>query len=214
MSDIPDERILVVMEFQETFGKYLPNIINDFDLALHESRWILNHVYGNPIDTVRRSKAMKDVADLKRIILKLSRSELTYWQPMLGSLMDAKQNGDPEGARVESIFKFLLSLQDWQEQNTLKGTLTRYVAEAEKAINRLHDTGTVNWRAVNAVDGLRILWWRNTGQEGPARALNAESPFASYLADGFLYLGIEADHMSAFKRWCATIRDNEYYSSN
>lgn len=44
------------------------------------------------------------------------------------------------------------------------------------------------------------------------RALNPATPFADYLRNGFEFLGIAADPVSAFKRWAA-IRREKLHSS-
>ena len=79
--------------------------------------------------------------------------------------------------------------------------LASFVEKATREIDRLPETRNINWAAVEAVARLRGLWWRNTGSEAPSRALNPASPFCQFLADGFAFLDIEADPVSAFKRW-------------
>ena len=74
---------------------------------------------------------------------------------------------------------------------------------AVEDMNRLPDTGNTNWDAVFAVDALRNVWWRNTGHDAPAKALNPASEFASFLRDGFGYLNVEASPVPAFRRWVA-----------
>ena len=78
-----------------------------------------------------------------------------------------------------------------------------FVFDAEIAIDCVPETANINWEAVDAVEALRLLWWRNSDREAPSRALNPASPFHSYLKDGFDWLEIAADPTSAFKRWVA-----------
>ena len=135
----------------------------------------------------------------------MGRHDTSYWQPLFVELFWKKRDGDdPHVASADLIFRFLLDLGDMNDNGTLQMAVDQFVASAEKAIDTLPERGNVNWDAVHAVDGLRVLWWRNTGENGPARALNPASKFASYLRDGFEFLGINADPVSAFKRWAET----------
>jgi hypothetical protein len=86
----------------------------------------------------------------------------------------------------------------------LSKVVKRFADAARSAIDQVPDQGNIHWKAIHAVEGLRILWWRNTGKNGPSRALNPASRFASYLRDGFDFLDIRANTESAFKRWVAT----------
>ena len=74
----------------------------------------------------------------------------------------------------------------------LENALALFREGAVEDMNRLPDTGNTNWDAVFAVDALRNVWWRNTGHDAPAKALNPASEFASFLRDGFGYLNVEA----------------------
>ena len=99
--------------------------------------------------------------------------------------------------------KFLLELNHMESEGLIEAVLAKFVTDAENEIDTLPERRNINWAAVDATDALRGLWWRNTGKEGPFRALNPASKFASFLRDGFLFLDIDADPISAFKRWVA-----------
>jgi hypothetical protein len=88
-----------------------------------------------------------------------------------------------------------------REEGILDKVLAGFVEKANREIDRLPEQSNIHWQAVHAVDFLRHLWWRNTGSEAPARALNPASAFCRFLGDGLDFLEIDADPMSAFKRW-------------
>ncbi|WP_375160344.1 hypothetical protein [Bradyrhizobium sp. RDT46] len=202
--------IPAVREFQDYFGQYFPHLLDDLDAAGIEMGWLDSRVFGNRLETVRRSKAKHELAKIRAALNLMARHDMSYWQPMNFELFCAvKHRGDEVAAKADEIFKFLLTLDEWQKDEELDGILNRFFVEAEKAIEATPDSSNINWDAVHAIDVLRILWWRNTGHDGPARALNPASRFASFLKDGFEFLEIEGDHLSAFRRWAATSSDKE-----
>lgn len=191
-----------VRQFQATFLPYFPHL-TDFDTAGFEAEWLETRVHGNPKDTIRRSQAKREVAKIGAALIMMGQHDASYWQPLFTELFWKKRD-DPLAESADLIFRFLLDLGEMSDNGTLQLAVDRFLASAEKAIDTLPDRRNVNWDAVHAVDGLRILWWRNTGENGPAKALNPASKFAAYLRVGFEFLGINADPVSAFKRWAET----------
>jgi hypothetical protein len=91
----------------------------------------------------------------------------------------------------------------WQMEDaglTLK-VIDKLIADSDRLVDLTPEKANVNWPALNAVHALRWLWWRNTGKQAPSRALNPASKFHTYLTDGFEFLEIGSDPVSAFKRW-------------
>ena len=205
---IPKETTIVsewlpeVRLFQKTFSPYFAHLADDLDSAGFEMDWLHTRVLGNPLDTVRRSKAKKELAKIVAALAFMGKHDLGYWMKLMGIIMDAKENGDELADHVDEILKFLLDLQH-MEQGVLSRVLKAFSDSASRAIDQVPNQGNIHWKAMDAIDGLRILWWRNTGKDGPSRALNPASRFASYLRDAFDFLEIKANPESAFKRWVA-----------
>lgn len=193
-----------VRQFQATFLPYFPHL-TDFDAAGFEAEWLETRVYGNPKDTIRRSQAKREVMKIGAALKLMGQHDTSYWQPLFMELFWKKKEGDdPLAESADLILRFLLDLGEMNDNGTLHLAVDLFMASSEKAIDSLPDRGNVNWDAVHAVDGLRVLWWRNTGENGPSKALNPASQFASYLRDGFEFLDVNADPVSAFKRWAET----------
>ena len=98
---------------------------------------------------------------------------------------------------VRSIRKLGSSIDD------LCDAVSADVKERPNAADR------INWRAVEAVSALRSLWTVMKSKDAPSRALNPSSNFANFLRAGFKYLNLEADAVSAFKRWAAVAPSSE-----
>jgi len=192
-----------VRHFQKLFSPYFSHLADDLDAAGFEMDWLYTRVLGNPFDTIRRSKAKKELAKIATALRLMGEHETAYWLPLMWIIRQAKENGDLLADHVEKIFTFLLDLDQLEEEGVLGKVVKRFADNAATAIDQVQDQGKVNWKAVHAVEGLRILWWRNTGNDGPSRALNPASRFAKYLKDGFDFLEIKANPESAFKRWVA-----------
>jgi hypothetical protein len=209
MTDEADSKIVpawrpFVRQFQEVFLPYFPHL-TDFDAAGFEAEWLETRVHGNPKDTIRRSQAKREVAKIGAALKMMGQHDTSYWQPLFTELFWKKKESDDALAEsADLILRFLLDLGEMGDNGSLHLAVDRFVAGAEKAIDVLPDRGNVNWDAVHTVDGLRVLWWRNTGKNGPVKALNPASKFASYLRDGFEFLDINADPVSAFRRWAET----------
>ena len=188
-------------DFQRIFSAYFPSLA-DFHEACLEKEWLHSRVYMNKRETVRRTKAKAELKKVINALRTLSQHDLVYWGHM--SYCTWKKE-DRVSQFEREIFDFIMqTLGEMNEEPGLtEEVLNKYAADAEEGINRIPEAANINWDAVFAVDALRVLWWRNTGQEGPARALNPASTFCNYLRAGFQYLEIEADPSSAFKRWAA-----------
>lgn len=196
--------IPAVQEFQTTFSPYFPKLSEDFDTAERQMGWLHNSVWGNPLDTVRRAQARRDLQKLMSSLKNLG-ADLPFLRHMYASLYRGKTGGDEVAADAHQVLKFLLRLNVWRYDERLDPALERFAAEAEKAINAIPETLNVNWEAVHAIDCLRVFWRMNKWREAPARALNPASTFADFLNVGFSYLEIDGDPVSAFKRWVVKV---------
>lgn len=188
-------------EFQQVFGAYFPHLRVDLDVAFSEADWLLTRVIGNPLETVRRTRAKKDLSKIRTWLLKAGQHDLSYWMPLNFDLHQSMQREDGSHhiqRYAHTIFQFLLDLDGWKKDGTLHRAIDRFIEAAEKAIDETPDTANTNWRAIHAIDCLRILWQRNTGKDGPSKELNSASKFAGFLRDGFQFLEIDADPVSAF----------------
>lgn len=192
-----------VRAFQNTFSPYFSHLADDLDGASFEMNWLYTRVLGNPFDTVRRSKAKREVAKIATALMLMGKHDMAYWQRLTWIIMDAKKHKDDLADQVDKIFEFLLDLGQLEEEKLLGKVVKRFADGASAAIDQVQDRGNIHWEAIHAVDGLRILWWRNIRKDAPRRALNPASRFANYLRDGFDFLEIKANAEAAFKRWAA-----------
>jgi hypothetical protein len=192
------EYLAQARKFQCIFSTYFPQF-TDFETAAFEMDWIKCRVVLNPLDTVRRRRAKRELRRLMDTLRRLSQCEVPYWQM---AIQIGKDDEDKVRGYQRDIMDFLLSLDEMNNHDGLTDeVLAGFEEKASREIDRLPDTLNINWKAVHAVEGLRILWWRNTGGEAPARALNPASSFCRFLGDGLEFLEIDADPVSAFKRW-------------
>lgn len=193
--------------FQRTFSPYFPGLLTDFEGAAFEMEWLSSRVFGNPMATVRRQKAHKELAETVTALNRMATHEDGHILTLQFHLYQAASNGDEVAARAREVADFLMKIRGWAEENVLHETLDLLRSEAGSAIDDTPDQRNVKWDAVHAIDALRTLWWRNTGRSRwpAARRLNPASNFAGFLRDGFTWLEIEADPLSAFRRW-ATAR--------
>lgn len=194
--------------FQVVFGTHFPYLLEDEHRTIVECEWIYNSIFGNPMETVKKSGLGQEFKKLRKAVRTVAEHPTGYLMAMLGSF----DEGNDVDAGAKAIFDFLLDVSDMMPPHNspvpLAKALDRYEALAREAINRTPDRRNIKWDAVHAVYRLRVLWWRNTGEDAPRRALNPESPFANYLRDAFDYLEIKGDPVSAFRRW-ATLADED-----
>jgi len=155
----------------------------------------------NPMNTVRHSNAKKEIDNFVKMISKISTMEQGYWMTLTIALGDDKSK-TKEPQKV--LLDFILDIVELKETDQLDATLADFRVSVNNAIDYTPDRSNINWEAVHAIDGLRILWWRNTGKNAPY-SLNPASKFAKYLSDGFEFLEVDADPISAFKRWVAIL---------
>jgi hypothetical protein len=186
-------------KFQRMFTPYFPELNDDFHSACLEMEWIWYGFMNNHIPTARRQTAKRELQKLVSILRRLSEREVPYWQM---ALQIGKGDEDKVRGYQRDIMDFLLSLDEMNNHDNLTDqVLAGFEEKALREIDRLPERGNINWEAVEAVDRLRTLWWRNTGTYAPSRALNPASSFCRFLSDGFAFLDVEADPVSAFKRW-------------
>src|SRR5690242_10955187 len=65
-----DAWIAHVEAFQDAFLQYFPRLA-DFERAAIEAAWLESRVFGNPIQTVRRAEALKEVGRLRALLKEL-----------------------------------------------------------------------------------------------------------------------------------------------
>lgn len=214
-SQIHPDWLPIVQQFQRVFCRYFPNFEDDIDDAGGEMSWLRTGVFINPIDTVRRSKAKKDLRKLASCVRDVSKWNLPLLYSLIETQLELKKSDDRVARGVSEIYNFILACDEMEHDGVVEDVLKAFITGAEGDIERLPETRNINWEAVNAVGRLRTLWWRNTGMYAPSRALNPASLFACYLQDGFDFLEIDADPASAFRRWVAVRRkDDVQYESD
>ena len=187
------------VEFQRTFVGYFPHL-GDPKLAAAEWHWLYESAVLNPAETIHRSKAKASIRKVANALRVLSTHDLQA--PLI--LPDINPNDrDPVVRWENEVVRIILTLWEMEHQKLTLKVIDKLVADSDALVDETPETANVHWVAVNAVASLRWLWWRNTGKHAPARALNPESKFCAFLRDGFAFLGIKADPVSAFKRWVA-----------
>jgi hypothetical protein len=185
------------VKFQHTFVSYFPHLA-DPKVAAAEWNWLFQCAVLNPAETLQRSKAKASIRKVANAVRVLSAHDLRA--PLI--LPDINRNDpDPVGQWENKIVRIIITLWEMEHQGLTIKVIDRLVADSDALIEVTPETSNVNWAAVNGVHALRGLWRRNIGRPAPARALNPASKFCAFLSDGFEFLGIEADPVSAFKRW-------------
>jgi hypothetical protein len=196
-------------KFQRMFAPYFPELNDDFHSACVGMEYLWHGFKMNPLQTAQKQQARRDLQQLVNAIRRLSRNEVPYF---LGVSYDIRKE---EAAEKEAgsdgyysiagfqrdILDFLLTLDDMRGERLTEKVLAQFVEKANREIDRLPEQSNINWQAVHAVDRLRRLWKIYTDSNGPSRALNPASTFCRFLGDGLDFLEIEADPVSAFKRW-------------
>lgn len=209
-ADLNPDTVESHQRFQDVFGVHFPHLADDEHQTIIEYAWITNSIFGNPTDTTKKSGLDREFKKLRKAIQTLAEHDTGYWTTMTTSFDD----GDEIDQAASGVFDFLLELNGMLPPHdypvSLAKVLDRYEELARKAIAETPDRRNINWEAVDAVYRLRGLWWRNTGENAPSRALNPESPFANYLRDAFQFLDIKGDPISAFKRWAALAEQETY----
>jgi hypothetical protein len=207
-------------KFQRIFSVYFPYLEADWHQAALEMEWIWYGIMNNQIQTVRKQSARRELEKLVSTIRRLSKSGVPYWEDVSRGIMDEEATEEQAAVRFEEAFgrampnryfsvagyqrailDFLLSIDEMEGEGLTNEVLRKFTEKATHGIDRLPERRNINWDAVEAVSRLRVLWWRNTDSEAPSRALNPASTFCRFLADGFAFLEIDADPVSAFKRW-------------
>ena len=209
---IKDGDLRRVEEFARTFIQYFPQL-EDLDTAVTEWGWLRSHWNLNKIRTVRRRQ---EIEKLEHIIQALRLLAKGSWWPWWGAIYAAQKAFEEKGDDADQVTQDLgyiaTALDELNNINLpnddgaavrLENALARLREGATEDIDQHPEKGSINWEAVFAVDALRAVWWRNTGQDAPAKALNPASEFASYLRDGFSYLKVDASPVPAFRRWVA-----------
>lgn len=185
-----------IERFQRVFVSYFPNL-RDIEVAATEWNWLQRAVRDPPV-SIQRGKAKAGVLKVAKSLRILSiRDEHV---PLILPEVD-RDDLDPVAQWEGKIIDIIDALWEMEHQGLTRKVIDKFVADANALIDETPETANVNWVAVDAVATLRWLWRRNTGKHGPARALNPASKFHAYLSDGFEFLGIQADPVSAFKRW-------------
>jgi hypothetical protein len=195
-------------EFQHTFVKYFPHL-EDFDAAANEWSWLHSHWTLNQISTVRRSQSVKELESIIRALRLLAKGSCWPWWGTIYGAQTAAE-ADSRNRVTQDLGYIANALEELNNINLpndvgadfrLEAALALFRKGALENLSHLPNKGSTNWKAVFAVDALRAVWWRNTGREAPAKALNPASEFASYLRDGFGYLNVKASPVPAFRRW-------------
>jgi hypothetical protein len=186
-----------VAKFQKTFVGYFPRL-GDTKMAAAEWDWLYRCAVLNPAETLQRSKSKASMRKVANALRVLSCHDLRA--PLI--LPDILLNDpDPVVQWENEIVRIISRLCEMEHQGLTLNVIDKLVRDSDSLVDMTPETANVNWAAVNAVDALRWLWRRNTGKLAPARALNPASKFCAFLCDGFEFLEIKADPVSAFKRW-------------
>jgi hypothetical protein len=199
-----------VKKFQRMFVGYFPHL-EEIQLAAIEWSWLHSRWTLNDITTVRRRQELEN---LERVIQALRVLAKSDWWPWWMTIYEARRVAEADDAdRVTQDLGFIAaalielghinSPNEEEAPARLESALDRFRKRAVEEMSRLPDTGNTNWDAVFAVDSLRIVWWRNTDFDAPAKALNPASEFAAFLQDGFVHLEVSANPIAAFRRWVA-----------
>lgn len=213
-----------ILKFQRIFSRYFPRMENDLEDAASEMNWLYVSIVHNPTSTVKKSGIDQEFKKLRKAFQTIAEHQSGYYlqSPLIEKLSENHigaekkvisntniRSDDEIEKHAKEIYDILLTVDEINGKEILQKVLDRYEEWARKAIQNSPDRRNIKWESVDAVYRLRVLWWRNTGESAPSRALNPSSLFAEYLHDAFQYLEIDADPISAFKRWAALAKTDE-----
>jgi hypothetical protein len=186
-----------VRHFQSVFSLYFPALsdLAKADFVLMELR---NRIFWDPIPTVRRSQAKRDLQKAAAALRSLASYDVPCWTHLWS------RRKEDENGQQDVIMQLLSMFVGTNWRGSTDAVIDRFVTDVEAGIERLPEAGNIKWDGVHAVMCLCEMWEQNTGKYAP-RSLNPASKFASFLQDGFKFLEIEADPVSAFKRWRAKV---------
>jgi hypothetical protein len=196
-------------KFQRVFAPYFPELNDNFHAACVGTNYLWHGFRMNPLETVQKQQAKRDLQKLADMIRRMVRFGVPYWMGVsrdINEEVDAEERAGKHGfysvpGFQEDILDFLLAMNSMYEEGLTDKVLAGFVEKANREIDGLPEQSNINWQAVHAVDWLRRLWNIYTDSDGPSRALNPASTFCRFLGDGFDFLEIDADPVSAFKRW-------------
>ena len=183
--------------FQLAFGKYFPLLLTDDEAAGFEMCLLEASAFITPWPPIRRARAKVEMEKTVKALRLLGQQHLPY-RALYGFAKQGKAKREHE-----ALGRFLWWWTRLEEQGLAGRVIEDFVADVVRCIDGLPDAGNLNWKAIQAVDALRVCWQRNTGKAPPSRGLNPASKFHAYLFDGFKLLNVEGDPVSAFKRWVA-----------
>lgn len=201
-----------LIEFDEKFSPFFSHFLDDIKVASYELDWLMTKTFYNPIEVVDRPKALKDLIKLKKTLRWLAAFDDSYQLRLHMKYYSEKKDqlkvtaSDELNARKvwEFLFDFssLNKIAETSSNNHITSDviIDQMLEDAKEVINTMPDKRNIKWEAAHAIDALRILWWRNTGKVAPY-SLNPASPFVEYLSVAFSFLDIDADPISAFRRW-------------
>jgi hypothetical protein len=87
-------------KFQRIFAPYFPQLADDFHTACLEMEWIWYGLKNNPLQTVRKQKARRDLQRLMGTIRRLSECGVPYWMGVSSDILDeeaAEENAGTSG---------------------------------------------------------------------------------------------------------------------
>jgi hypothetical protein len=152
-------------------------------------------------ETLRRNKAKANFRKVAEALRVVSGNRLSYDVLILPD--ERGGTVDPIERWENELIRIVESLMEMRRQGFADKAIQKLIAHSDALVDLTPETSIVNWHGVHAVDNLRWLWWRNTGKYPPSRALNPTSGFRRFLSDGFDFMGLDSDVISAFKRWAA-----------
>ena len=205
-ADVPDpEDRATLRRFQHIFGQHIPYLLESEDAAILLHERLLDGIFVDPIQTIKKSTFEADLKRFRGAIKVLA--EWPIWGTMdhVGVTPDDPKAGDNENVlhAAQEIYKCLLTIEDMADNKKLPQVLDQLEGWAREASEHLLDRRNIKWEAVTAVGELRGQWEWWTKTPAPSRALNPASPFADYLRDAFEFFNISGDPVASFKRWVA-----------
>jgi hypothetical protein len=207
-ADVLPEYLDEARQFQKTFGAYFPFLLEDEHAVIILHQKMRDGIFGNPTETIRKSKFETDLKRLRKAIQTIADHPTAYWQRMPGR----SDFSDDVSRGAYEIFDLVLAVEAMAPRYgnpALSQIMDRYEEWAREAVKHVPERRNIKWEAVHAVSRLRWYWESWAEIPAPRRALKEESPFADYLRDAFEFFKIQGDPISAFKRWAILVDKQE-----
>lgn len=171
------------------------------DQAELEAEWLVHSSFSNPPPFVWKQEDRRHLDE--------------FWRALrtIATIDERLSPGASEGLRncfvrhylpkdVTEIPEYEKNFEALRWLDKLHERMRPVIPLVEAEIAKAPPEGQTKWDGVAVIGACRGCWWRNTGEEAPARGLNLASPFGNFVQDVFeVWDDLDVTAAAAFKAW-------------